>query len=457
MGDPSPRARGAETESTVLSKLYLKTFGCQMNEYDSARMVESLRLTGYELVDAPQGADVMIFNSCSIREKAEQKLVSAVGQAARLKRRQPGAVLAVVGCTARLKAEYLTETVPEIDVLVGPDRYQELPALISRARHEKVRALALQSVEGYDFQQARPQPGEACPSAFVTIMKGCDNHCAYCVVPAARGPEVSREPAEVIDEVRRVVEAGAREVFLIGQNVNSYRGLQGGFPALLYAVADVEGVRRIRFTTSHPKDLGVELVDAMATIPQVCEWLHLPVQAGSSCVLRAMARGYTRSVYLDHIGLLRDRIPDLGITTDVIVGFPGERRADFEQTLELLEQVRYDALYSFRFSPREGTPAFDLPDDVPFEEKRRRLSELQALQARITRERLEAEVGRIREVLVEGPSRRGGGQLAGRSRRNHVINFMVLQGRDTPRPGDLVDVEVTAAGSHTLEGNLVTH
>ncbi len=435
-------------------KLYLKTFGCQMNEYDSARMVEALRLSGYERVDTPDDADLMIFNSCSIREKAEQKLVSAVGQAAKTKRHRPEAVLAVTGCTAQLQADWLAEAVPDIDLLVGPDGYDDLPNLVRRARDGKLRALSQHSADAFSFLKAQPEPGSLVPSAYVTIMKGCDNRCAYCVVPSARGPEVSRSAEEVLEEVRRVVGAGAREVFLIGQNVNSYRGLTGGFPALLEQVAAVDGVDRIRFTTSHPKDLGKELVEAMATIPEVCEWLHLPVQAGSSRVLRAMFRGYTREVYLDKVALIRERIPDIGLTTDVIVGFPGETRDEFEDTLRMLEQVRYDALYSFRFSRREGTRAWDLEDTVPLAEKRARLSELQALQDGITRACLDAEVGRVRQVLVEGPSRRGGGQLTGRSRRNHVINFTVPPELDAPRPGQLVQVEVTAAGTHTLEGRL---
>lgn len=433
-------------------KLYVKTFGCQMNEYDSARMIEGLRLSGWELTSDMAGADLMIFNSCSIREKAVSKLVSAVGRAAVVKRKRPGTLLAVTGCTAQLQSDWLLARVPDIDLIVGPDRYADLAALVGRARVSQVRATDRVEAGDFDFLDAHPIRGDLGASAFVTIMKGCDNWCAYCVVPAARGPEVSRSAPDVVEEVRRVVEAGAREVFLIGQNVNSYRGVEGGFPALLDQVAGVEGVARIRFTTSHPKDLGPELARAMARLPAVCEWLHLPVQAGSSAVLQSMRRRYTREAYLEKVALVRDHVPDIALTTDIIVGFPGETRAEFEQTLSLLQAVRYDSIYSFRFSPREGTKAAELPGDVDLAEKQDRLATLQALQAEITSERLHAQVGQVREVLVEGPSRRGGGQLAGRTRGNVVVNFAAPP--DGPAVGDLVEVAILTAGSHTLEGEL---
>jgi len=433
-------------------KLFVKTFGCQMNEYDSARMIEGLRLSGWEPTSDIACADLMIFNSCSIREKAVSKLVSAVGRAAVIKRKRPGTLLAVTGCTAQLQSDWLLARVPDIDLVVGPDRYADLAALVGRARAGQVRATERVETGDYAFLDARPIQGDLGASAFVTIMKGCDNWCAYCVVPAARGPEVSRPAPEVIEEVRRVVGVGAREVFLIGQNVNSYRGVEGGFPALLEQVAGVEGVARIRFTTSHPKDLGPDLARAMARLPEVCEWLHLPVQAGSSRVLRSMRRRYTREAYLEKVALVRDHVPDIALTTDIIVGFPGETRADFDQTLSLLRDVRYDSIYSFRFSPREGTRAAELTDDVDLAEKKDRLATLQALQAEITSERLRARVGGVRQVLVEGPSRRGGGQVTGRTRGNIVVNFEARAGG--PAVGDLVEVAILNAGSHTLEGEL---
>lgn len=433
-------------------KLFVKTYGCQMNEYDSARMIEALLGAGWTLVPEPEDADLMLYNSCSIREKAEQKLISGLGLAARIKRGRPGALLAVTGCTAQLKADMLVQAVPDIDLLVGPDVLGDLPRLVKEAREHRVRATGRQDVESYSFLEARPAPGASCPSAYVTIMKGCDNRCAYCVVPEARGPEVSRDAGEVLAEVQRVVEAGAREVFLIGQNVNSYRGHPGGFPALLRQVGALEGVERIRFTTSHPKDLGRGLVEAMAEVREVCQWLHLPVQAGSTAVLEAMGRGYSREEYLQKVAMVREPLPEVGLTTDVIVGFPGETLADFLETMSLLEAVRFDSIYSFRFSPREGTPAAHMKDDVPHGEKAARLSQLQALQETITREILAAQVGRVHRVMVEGPSRRGGGQQCGRNGRNHVINFAVPDNTDPPARGELVDVEVTAAGSHTLEG-----
>jgi len=433
-------------------KLHVKTFGCQMNEYDSARMSETMRLAGWELTEDPGQADLVLFNSCSIRALAEEKLFSALGETQHLKARRPEVLVGVTGCTAQLAGDRLLARAPGVDLLVGPDRYGDLPALVEQARKGRVRAVDRADPDAYSFVPALPESGTVGPSAFVTIMKGCDNHCAYCVVPAARGPEVSRPAADVVAEAARFVAAGAREVFLIGQNVNSYQGLPGGFPALLRALGDVPGLARIRFTTSHPKDFGPDLVAAMAEVPSVCEWLHLPVQAGATRTLRAMRRRYTREAYLEKIDLVRARLPHVAITTDVIVGFPGETEADFEETLSLLALVRYDALYSFRFSPRPGTLAASLPDDVPLAEKQRRLAAVQALQAGITRAKLSAMVGRTHEVLVEGGSRRGGGQVSGRTRSMVMINFVAPL--DAPGPGALVPVEVTAAGTHTLEGRL---
>jgi len=433
-------------------KLFVKTFGCQMNEYDSARMIEALRLTGWEPTSEMARADLMIFNSCCIREKAVNKLMSALCRAAAVKRRRPSTLLAVTGCTAQLQSDWLLKRVPALDLVLGPDRYAEIAALVQRAQARQVKAIERVEVDEYDFLDAQPRQGEPGVSTFVTIMKGCDNWCAYCVVPAARGPEVSRSAPDVVEEVRRVVGAGAREVFLIGQNVNSYRGVSGGFPALLEQVASVEGVERIRFTTSHPKDLWVDLARAMAELPAVCEWLHLPVQSGSTRVLSSMRRRYTREAYLEKVALVREHVPEMAFTTDFIVGFPGETRAEFEQTLSLLQAVRYDAVYSFRFSPREGTRAAKMPDDVELAEKQERLATLQAMQAEITAERLATYVGQVRQVLVEGESRRGGGQLAGRTRGNLMVNFAApAQGVEV---GDLVEVAILAAGSHTLEGEL---
>jgi len=442
-------------------KLFVKTFGCQMNEYDSARMIEALRLSGWEPTSDMARADLMIFNSCSIREKAVSKLMSALGRAAAVKRRRPGTLLAVTGCTAQLQCDWLVKRVPAIDLVLGPDRYAEIVALVQRAQARQVRVTDRVGVDEYDFLDAHPLQGEPGVSTFVTIMKGCDNWCAYCVVPAARGPEVSRSAPDVVEEVRRMVGAGAREVFLIGQNVNSYAGVKGGFPALLELVAGVEGLERIRFTTSHPKDLGVELARAMADLPAVCEWLHLPVQSGSTRVLSSMRRRYTREAYLEKVALVREHVPDMAFTTDFIVGFPGETRAEFDESLSLLRAVRYDAIYSFRFSPREGTRAAGLPDDVALEEKQERLAILQAAQAEITAERLGGHVGQVRQVLVEGGSRRGGGQLAGRTRGNITVNFAaptegVGEGVEMGvEVGDLVEVAILGAGSHTLEGELV--
>jgi tRNA-2-methylthio-N6-dimethylallyladenosine synthase len=440
-------------------RVYIQNFGCQMNDYDAARIREILGRRGYEATTEAEEADLILLNTCSIREKAEAKVLSAAARYRGLKERRPEVVLAVAGCVAQQEGDRLLARLPQVDLVFGPDNIARCADLVESVRSSQRRLAATEvvDVEDYTFLSADPRPADVGVTALVTIQKGCDNHCAYCVVPATRGREVSRPAGEVVAEVARFVAAGAREVTLIGQNVNSYRGGAGAatdFVALLEAVAAVPGLARLRFTTSHPRDFTPELAQAFRDLPCLQGWLHLPVQAGSSRVLAAMGRGYTREAYLAKVEQVRRLAPEISLTTDVIVGFPGETAADYQETLTLLETVAYDSIYSFAYSARPGTPAAARDDDVPPAEKRARLHELQALQARITARRLEAFVGRTVEVLVEGESRRGD-QACGRTPGNHVVNF-------TPPPavppaalrGRVVPVRIAAAGTHTLRGEV---
>ncbi|HEY3359891.1 MAG TPA: tRNA (N6-isopentenyl adenosine(37)-C2)-methylthiotransferase MiaB [Polyangia bacterium] len=439
-----------------IRRLFIQNFGCQMNDYDADRIREVLRRHGYEATTNADEADVILLNTCSIRAKAEAKVASAAARYGALKRRRPEVVVAVAGCVAQQEGGRLLERLPVVDLVFGPDNIARSADLIDRVRTSRGRVVATDFADpaAYSFLTADPRPGEVAVTALCTIQKGCDNRCAYCVVPSTRGPEVSRPLAEVVAEVARFVAAGAREITLIGQNVNSYRGAGGGFVALLRAVAQVPGLARLRFTTSHPRDFTREVAEAMRDVPQLTTWLHLPVQAGATRVLAAMRRGYTRDEYLAKVERIRGLVPDVALTTDVIVGFPGETAADLRETLSLLETVQFDSIYSFAYSPRPGTPAQGFPDDVPAEAKLARLHEVQALQAGITTARLRRLVGRRLEVLVEGASRRGD-QACGRTAGNHVVNFPAPAGADpgTLR-GRLVPVCITFAGAHTLTGEL---
>ena len=435
-------------------RVYLQSFGCQMNAYDVARMLEVLSRDGYAVTDQPDDADLLLVNTCAIREKAEAKTGSAVGRLRPYKQRRPGAVIAVGGCVATLQGKDLLEQLPDVDLTFGPDAIPALPDLVRQVRSDGARLAAVDfiDVEDYRFLDADPRPDSGRVTALVTIQKGCDNDCAYCVVPATRGREVSRPAAEVVAEVVRFVEAGAREVTLIGQNVNSYRHGSSDFPALLRQVAAVAGLYRLRFTTSHPKDFHEPVADCFRDLHTLCEWLHLPVQSGSTRVLHRMQRTYRREEYLRKIEYLRGVCPDISLSTDIIVGYPGESDVEFEETLSLLEEVQYDSIYSFKYSPRPGTPAAGLGDSIAEPVKSVRLARVQDLQKAITAGRLHRFVGRVEEVLVEGESRQGG-QACGRTRANVVVNF-VPPPAQTPLSlrGRLVQVPIAAARTHTLWG-----
>jgi tRNA-2-methylthio-N6-dimethylallyladenosine synthase len=433
-------------------RVYIQNFGCQMNDYDVERMHELLRRQGYEKCDSAESADLVVLNSCAIREKSEHKVASAAGRLKELKDARPGMVVAVGGCVAQQEGARLIRRLPVADFTFGPDQIPSLPSLLERHRSERRRFAATDviDVEDYQFLDADPRPGDVKVTALVTIQKGCDNHCAYCVVPATRGREVSRPADEVVAEVRRFVALGAREVTLIGQNVNSYHAIGGDddFAELLARVDRVEGLKRLRFTTSHPKDFTRRVAEAFRDLPTLCGWLHLPVQAGSSRTLRRMVREYTREEYLEKLDYVRALVPDLSLSTDIIVGYPGETDEDFAETMTLLERVQYDFIYSFEYSPRPDTPALKLRlrDDVPATVKHERLLAVQALQREITARRLSRFIGRTVEVLVEGESQRGG-QLCGRTGGNEMVNF-----DGDAALGELCAVEVTGVAAHTLVG-----
>jgi len=475
-------------------RVYIQNFGCQMNEYDVARMIEVLRRDGFEAVDSPDEADLVILNSCSIREKSEHKVQSAAGRLRELKdaRREAGRQLTVAigGCVAQQEGQRLLRRVPTADFTFGPDLIPSLTELVDRHRRERRRFALTEviDVEDYEFLDADPLPGEVQVTALVTIQKGCDNHCAYCVVPATRGREVSRPADEVVAEVARFVALGAREVTLIGQNVNSYHGVRGyprgaepalpgrgaggsepsqgsddedDFAELLRRVDAVPGLARIRYTTSHPKDFTKKVADAHASLPRLMPWLHLPVQAGSSRTLRRMVRGYTREQYIEKLDYARSVVPDLSLSTDIIVGYPGESDADFEETLSLLRYAEYDSIYSFEYSERPDTPALKLKlkDDVPADVKAERLQIVQALQREISVKRMGRHVGRVGEVLVEGRSRRGESaesavQLCGRLPGNEMVHFDAPAATADALVGRVVPVRVTSVKTNTLGGEL---
>ena len=459
---PTPAPRADHPERFV----YVHTFGCQMNVYDTDRIHQVLAPLAYRPTDDPARAHLILLNTCSVRDKAEQKMLSQLGRFAPLKEYNDDLVLGVAGCVAQQEGPRLLKKVPYLDLVFGPDNIPQLPELLDRVRgsHERVAETTFFKRRDYEFVEAHPT-GAAKVSEFVTIMKGCDKVCSFCIVPFTRGREVSKPVDMVVREVEAFVAAGAREVTLLGQNVNSYgkdRDRNPHFAELLRAVDAVEGLERQRFTTSHPMDCTDELIDCFGELRTLCESFHLPVQCGSDVVLEAMRRGYTVEHYLGRVARLRERAPDLALTTDIIVGFPGETDRDFEGTLELLAEVRFDSIYAFKYSPRPGTRAAALADDVPEPLKKERLARVQELQHAITSERMQRYAGRTVEVLVEGPSRDHGRrpgewQLMGRTRTHMIVNFPVPVGdfwADRWR-ARLARVEVSDVKAHSLYGGLV--
>jgi len=447
---PAPGARPA-----ALRKVYVHTFGCQMNASDSDRMVELLGRHAFVRADTAEDADLILLNTCAVREKAEQKLLSALGRYREVKARR-GALIAVSGCVAQQEKDRLLARVPYVDFVFGPDNIGKLPEMVARAARERFAETGWMDSHDYVFPQADPEAARGRPTAFVTAMKGCDNVCAFCIVPHTRGREVSRAFPEIVAECVALAEVGVREVTLIGQNVNSYAG-GCTFAELLRRVAAVPGIARIRFTTSHPHDLSDALVDVFRDEPKVMPHFHLPVQSGSDPVLARMRRDYTVAEYLGRFDRLREARPGIAITTDFIVGFPGEREADFEGSLALLERARFEQSFSFLFSPRPKTVANlrlgSTPEwqEVPREVAVERLERLQGAQRRIAAEALAAELGKVVEVLVEGPSDEPGERL-GRTPENRVLH---LAAGDVAAPaGALVPARVTRAGGSSLSGTL---
>jgi tRNA-2-methylthio-N6-dimethylallyladenosine synthase len=446
--------------SSPRRRLFVQNFGCQMNDYDVERMRELLGRQGYDAVESADQADLIVINTCSVREKAEAKVASAAGRYKELKQQRPGLVLAIGGCVAQQEGARLLMRVPTADFTFGPDQIPALPELLDRQAQKRQRFAATEviDVEDYRFLHAEPRPSSTKVTALVTIQKGCDNHCAFCVVPATRGREVSRPWRQVVDEVAAFVAAGAREITLIGQNVNSYHGMGADnprgdgddFAELLARVDAVPGLLRLRYTTSHPHDFTTRVADAFRDLPRLAHWLHLPVQAGSSRTLKRMVRDYTREQYLRQIDYVKSVCPDISLSTDIIVGYPGETDSDFAETLSLLDYVQYDSIYSFEYSERPDTPALKLAlrDNVPAEVKAERLQQVQSRQREITARRLGRWVGRTAEVLVEGDSARHPGQLCGRTTGNEMVNFAgppSLMGRLTP-------VRIVGTRTHTLIG-----
>jgi tRNA-2-methylthio-N6-dimethylallyladenosine synthase len=443
-------------------QFYIKTYGCQMNDLDGAQMGRLLKASGYRAASDPEAADVILINTCSIREKASQKVYSDVGRFRSLKLKNPDLVLGVTGCQAQAEGPFLQKRFPYLDLVIGPDHVAKIPELVGEAAAKRARVPARTGFakrEDYRFLHLLPDEEENQVKAFVTIMKGCDNFCSFCIVPFVRGREVCRDAEDVVAEARELAERGVREITLLGQNVNSYgvgrhagENSKGGsdvsFARLLRLIADETGIERIRFTTSHPKDLSDELIDEFRVNRKLARHFHLPVQSGSDDILTKMYRGYTRGEYLERLARLRSACPDLAITTDVIVGFPGESAADFAATMDLIREVRYDSLYSFVYSPRpKTTAALYFSDDVPREVKEGRLAELQEEQARIGWELNRGQVGRDLDVLVEGPSKQGA-TYSGRSSQNHVVHFVGGEGD----VGQILPIRITHAGPNSLIG-----
>jgi len=438
-----------------MPRVHVTTFGCQMNEYDSARMADVLRESGgYEPTDEPAQADLLLLNTCSVREKAQEKVFSLLGRWRELKLARPHVMIGVGGCVASQEGEGITARAPFVDLVFGPQTLHRLPEMIAELRRggRAVVDVSFPEIEKFD---RLPEPRATGATAFVSVMEGCSKYCTFCVVPYTRGEEVSRPVAQVMDEVRSLAAHGVREVTLLGQNVNAYRGaLPGGghadLAALIYFVAEVPGLERIRFTTSHPVEFRDSLIEAYRDVPQLAAYLHLPVQSGSDRILALMKRGHTVLEYKQKIRRLREARPGLSLSSDFIVGFPGETERDFEATLDLIAEVGFDQSYSFIYSRRPGTPAASLPDDLDHAQKQRRLERLQALLNEQALAISRGMVGSVQRVLVERPARRDARQLAGRTGNNRWVNF------DGPASliDRFVDVVVTEAMPNSLRGRL---
>jgi tRNA-2-methylthio-N6-dimethylallyladenosine synthase len=436
-----------------MAKLHVITYGCQMNEYDSERVAGLLREHRYELTENAADADLILVNTCAIREKAEDKVFSKLGELRALKIERPELVLGVMGCMAQLQQGVVQKRAPYVDLVFGSPAVARVGELVERVRRDR-RPLMDTAEAPLVKITARP-PSASRLKAYVTVMEGCEKHCTFCVVPRTRGRERSHPPEAIVAEVRGLVADGCREVTLLGQTVNAYgRDLTPStdLAELFQRVNDVDGLARIRFTTSNPYNLTPKLIAAMRDVPKVCEWFHLPLQSGSDRVLQRMNRGYTRAEYLDLVAALRDAVPEVALSTDLIVGFPGETETDFAATLEMVERVQYDNVFAFRYSRRPGTPAAAMDEQITEDEKARRNARLLAVVDRVTAARSARLAGQEVEVLVDGISKRNPGELTGRTRCNRVVNF--AGGGTTV--GDVVTVRVTGVMPHSLRATLTT-
>ncbi|MFZ7201109.1 tRNA (N6-isopentenyl adenosine(37)-C2)-methylthiotransferase MiaB [Avibacterium avium] len=440
----------------MTQKLHIKTWGCQMNEYDSSKMADLLNSThGLELTDIPEEADVLLLNTCSIREKAQEKVFHQLGRWKELKKTNPSLVIGVGGCVASQEGEHIRSRAPYVDIVFGPQTLHRLPEMINQIRGGKSSVVDVSFPEIEKFDRL-PEPRAEGPTAFVSIMEGCNKYCTFCVVPYTRGEEVSRPLDDVLFEIAQLAEQGVREVNLLGQNVNAYRGPthDGGicsFAELLRLVAAIDGIDRVRFTTSHPIEFTDDIIDVYADTPELVSFLHLPVQSGSDRILNLMKRGHTALEYKSIIRKLRKVRPDIQISSDFIVGFPGETEQDFEDTMNLIAQVNFDMSFSFIYSARPGTPAADIPDDVSEDEKKQRLY---VLQQRINNQAAQfsrAMLGTEQRVLVEGPSKKDLMELTGRTETNRIVNFV-----GTPDMiGKFVDIKITDVFTNSLRGDVV--
>ncbi|BCR26365.1 tRNA (N6-isopentenyl adenosine(37)-C2)-methylthiotransferase MiaB [Aquipseudomonas alcaligenes] len=441
----------------MAKKLYIETHGCQMNEYDSSRMVDLLgEHQALEVTENPAEADVILLNTCSIREKAQEKVFSKLGMWRELKQENPDLVIGVGGCVASQEGAAIRDRAPYVDVVFGPQTLHRLPEMIDAARSTKKAQIDISFPEIEKFDRL-PEPRVDGPSAFVSVMEGCSKYCTFCVVPYTRGEEVSRPLGDVLLEITQLAEKGVKEVTLLGQNVNGYRGETpdgtiADFADLLYAVATIDGIERIRYTTSHPLEFSDAIIQAHAEIPQLVKFLHLPVQSGSDRILAAMKRNHTALEYKSRIRKLKAAVPDICISSDFIVGFPGETEKDFEQTMKLIEDVGFDFSFSFIYSARPGTPAADLVDDTPDEVKKQRL---QILQSRIHQQGYEIShrmTGSTQRILVSDYSKKDPGMLQGRTENNRIVNFR----SDNPALiGQFVNVHIDGALPHSLRGTLI--
>ena len=436
-------------------KLYIKTFGCQMNEYDSAKMADLLNAAhGMTVTDEPQQADVILFNTCSVREKAQEKVFHDLGRVKHLKQARPDLLIGVGGCVASQEGAAIVARAPYVDLVFGPQTLHRLPEMIAARRASGLPQVDISFPEIEKFDRLPPARVEGV-SAFVSIMEGCSKYCTFCVVPYTRGEEVSRPLDDVLTEVAELAAQGVREITLLGQNVNAWRGMldagdAADFALLLEYVAAIPGIERVRYTTSHPKEFTQHLIDVYARLPQLVSHVHLPVQSGSDRVLAAMKRGYSALEYKSIVRRLRKARPDISISSDFIVGFPGETDADFAATLKLAEDIGFDASFSFIYSPRPGTPATELPDATPHEVKLARLQRLQVLLESQALAISAAMVGTVQRILVEGVSKKNSRELCGRTDNNRVVNFA----GSSRLIGRFVDLTITAARPHSLRGEI---